>query len=45
MADYTPRLKSQYAETVRGAMKEEFSYKNDMQIPAFGQNRPEHGCW
>ncbi|NOX72527.1 MAG: 50S ribosomal protein L5 [Alphaproteobacteria bacterium] len=33
MSDYTPRLKSQYAETIRPAMKEEFSYKNDMQIP------------
>lgn len=33
MADYTPRLKASYKETVRGAMKEEFSYKNDMQIP------------
>lgn len=33
MADYTPRLKAQYAETVRPALKEEFSYKNDMMIP------------
>jgi len=33
MADYTPRLKSQYKDTVRTAMKEEFAYKNDMQIP------------
>jgi large subunit ribosomal protein L5 len=33
MADYTPRLKAQYATNVRGALKEEFSYKNDMQIP------------
>lgn len=33
MADYTPRLKSQYKEAIRPAMKEEFSYKNDMQIP------------
>jgi len=33
MADYTPRLKAAYTETVRGALKEEFSYKNDMQIP------------
>jgi large subunit ribosomal protein L5 len=33
MADYTPRLKTSYKETVRGAMKEEFAYKNDMQIP------------
>ena len=33
MADYTPRLKSQYKDAVRPAMKEEFSYKNDLQIP------------
>ncbi len=33
MADYTPRLKTQYKDNVRAALKEEFSYKNDMQIP------------
>ncbi|GLQ35104.1 50S ribosomal protein L5 [Amylibacter marinus] len=33
MADYTPRLKAHYAEVVRGALKEEFGYKNDMMIP------------
>ena len=33
MADYTPRLKDHYAKSVRAAMKEEFGYKNDMQIP------------
>jgi large subunit ribosomal protein L5 len=32
-ATYVPRLKTHYRETVRKAMKEEFSYKNDMQIP------------
>lgn len=32
-ATYTPRLKTLYIDTVRAAMKEEFSYKNDMQIP------------
>ncbi len=32
-ANYTPRLKQAYAETIRPAMKEEFSYKNDMMIP------------
>jgi len=30
---YTPRLKSVYRETIRAALKEEFGYKNDMQIP------------
>ena len=33
MADYTPRLRAQYKDKVRAAMKEEFGYKNDMQIP------------
>ncbi len=33
MADYTPRLKAQYKDTIRAAMKEEFGYKNDMMIP------------
>ena len=32
-AKYTPRMKAHYAETIRPAMKEEFGYKNDMQIP------------
>ena len=32
-ADYTPRLKELYAGTIRAALKEEFAYKNDMQIP------------
>ena len=32
-AKYTPRLKSVYVDTIRAAMKEEFGYKNDMQIP------------
>ncbi|WP_395541811.1 50S ribosomal protein L5 [Neotabrizicola sp. sgz301269] len=30
---YTPRLKAQYKAKTRAALKEEFSYKNDMQIP------------
>jgi large subunit ribosomal protein L5 len=32
-ATYTPRLKAEYKGKIRAAMKEEFSYKNDMQIP------------
>jgi large subunit ribosomal protein L5 len=32
-ATYTPRLKTHYRDSVRAALKEEFSYKNDMQIP------------
>jgi large subunit ribosomal protein L5 len=32
-ATYTPRLKADYAARVREALKAEFAYKNDMQIP------------
>ena len=30
---YTPRLKAVFKATIKPAMKEEFSYKNDMMIP------------
>lgn len=32
-AKYTPRLKAEYRDRIRAALKEEFGYKNDMQIP------------
>ncbi len=32
-ATYTPRLKAEYRDKIRAALKEEFGYKNDMQIP------------
>ena len=32
-ASYTPRLKAAYKDSIRAALKEEFSYKNDLQIP------------
>ena len=32
-ATYTPRLKAEYREKIRAALKEEFAYKNDMMIP------------
>ncbi len=32
-ATYTPRLKAAYASKIRAALKTEFGYKNDMQIP------------
>lgn len=32
-ATYTPRLKADYKARIRAALKEEFAYKNDMQIP------------
>jgi large subunit ribosomal protein L5 len=31
--DYTPRLQTLYREHIRAGLKEEFGYKNDMQIP------------
>lgn len=31
--NYTPRLKAEYKDRIRAALKEEYSYKNDMQIP------------
>ncbi len=31
--DYTPRLKKKYNEQIRGQLKEEFGYTNEMQIP------------
>ena len=30
---YTPRLRLQFRDTIKAALKEEFGYKNDMQIP------------
>ena len=32
-ANYTPRLKAEYKDRVRAALKEKFGYKNDMMIP------------
>ena len=32
-ATYTPRLKAEYKAAIRAALKAEFSYKNEMQIP------------
>ena len=32
-AKYTPRLRAVFTDTIKAALKEEFSYKNDMQIP------------
>ena len=33
MIDYTPRLREHYKNSARAALKSEFGYKNDMQIP------------
>ena len=43
-ATYTPRLKAAYVETIRAAMKEEFGYKNDMQIPRLDKIVLNIGC-
>jgi large subunit ribosomal protein L5 len=43
-ASYTPRLKSVYLDTIRAAMKEEFGYKNDMQIPRLDKIVLNIGC-
>jgi large subunit ribosomal protein L5 len=43
-ANYTPRLKDLYATTVRASMKEEFGYKNDMQIPRLDKIVLNIGC-
>ena len=32
-AGYTPRLRAAYDQNIRAALKEDFGYKNDMQIP------------
>ncbi len=43
-ADYTPRLKSLYKDSIRAALKEEFGYKNDMQIPKLDKIVLNIGC-
>ena len=43
-ANYTPRLKAAYAETIKAALKEEFGYKNDMMIPKLDKIVLNIGC-
>lgn len=43
-ATYTPRLRGVYNETIRPAMKEEFGYKNGMQIPRLDKIVLNIGC-
>ena len=43
-ATYTPRLKTHYLTAVRPALKEEFGYKNDMQIPRLEKIVLNIGC-
>ena len=41
---YTPRLKAQFRETIKPALKEEFGYGNDMQIPRLDKIVLNIGC-
>ncbi|BDW86716.1 MULTISPECIES: 50S ribosomal protein L5 [Roseicyclus] len=43
-ATYTPRLKTLFRETIKPALKEEFAYKNDMQIPKLEKIVLNIGC-
>jgi large subunit ribosomal protein L5 len=43
-ANYKPRLKTQYRETIRSSRREEFGYKNDMQIPRLDKVVLNIGC-
>ena len=41
---YSPRLKALFSTTIKAALKEEFSYKNDMQIPRLDKIVLNIGC-
>jgi len=43
-ASYTPRLKAQYKDSIRPALKEEFGYKNDMMLPRLEKIVINIGC-
>lgn len=43
-ANYTPRLKALFADTIRASLMEEFSYKNEMQIPKLEKIVLNIGC-
>ena len=43
-ANYTPRLKAVYMDSIRAALKEEFGYKNEMQIPKLDKIVLNIGC-
>ncbi len=43
-ATYTPRLKAEFKVRIRAALKEEFGYKNDMQIPRLDKIVLNIGC-
>ena len=41
---YTPRLRTVFRESIKPALKEEFGYKNDMQIPRLDKIVLNIGC-
>ncbi len=43
-ATYTPRLKAHFRDSIKPALKEEFGYKNDMQIPRLDKIVLNIGC-
>ncbi|TCO70160.1 50S ribosomal protein L5 [Rhodovulum euryhalinum] len=43
-ATYTPRLKAVFRESIKAALKEEFGYTNDMQIPRLDKIVLNIGC-
>ena len=43
-ANYTPRLRALYKDSIRAALKEEFGYTNDMQIPRLDKIVLNIGC-
>ena len=43
-ATYTPRLRALFRDTIKAAMKEEFGYTNDMQIPRLDKIVLNIGC-
>ena len=43
-ATYTPRLKADYQNRIRAALKEEFAYKNEMMIPRLDKIVLNIGC-
>ncbi len=43
-ANYTPRLRAQYAETIKPALIEEFGYKNGMMAPKLDKIVLNIGC-
>jgi large subunit ribosomal protein L5 len=43
-SNYTPRLKADFKDRIRAALKEEFGYTNDMQIPRLDKIVLNIGC-